>query len=98
MPSTLLFNEMAAWRPAMRSSLAVAGSGGQEGGIGGGGGAKGGGGDGGVGGEIVVATMDPLASPRLEVIYENDEQDDEAAWDTEWAAYAAKAAAEAAGQ
>ena len=37
-------------------------------------------------------------SPRLEVIYENDEQDEEAAWDKEWAAYAAEAAAEAAGQ
>ena len=32
MQSTLVFNEKATWRPAMRSSLAVAGSGGQDGG------------------------------------------------------------------
>ena len=54
-PSTLVLSAMAVWRPAMRSSLAFAGSGGQGGGIfglgGGGGGARGVGGDkGGTGG------------------------------------------------
>ena len=36
-PWTLVLNEMAVWRPEMRSSFAVAGSGGQAGGEGGGG-------------------------------------------------------------
>ena len=58
MPSTLVLSAIAAWRPAMRSSLAVAGSGGQGGGDAGGcrgsgesGGATGGGGEGGGGGD-----------------------------------------------
>eukprot|EP00964_Phaeocystis_antarctica_P147865 scaffold114570_cov33-Phaeocystis_antarctica.AAC.1 len=34
-PSTLVLNEMAVWRPEMRSSFAFAGSGGQAGGGGG---------------------------------------------------------------
>eukprot|EP00964_Phaeocystis_antarctica_P044040 scaffold25298_cov62-Phaeocystis_antarctica.AAC.1 len=48
-PSTLVLNEMAVWRPEMRSSFAVFGSGGQAGrggaGCGGGVGVRGGGGD-----------------------------------------------------
>ena len=50
MPSTPVLNAMAVWRPAMRSSFAVAGSGGQAGGSGGdsggGSGGEGGGGEG----------------------------------------------------
>ena len=45
-PSTLVLKEMAVWRPEMRSSFAVAGSGGQAGG-----GDKGGDRGGGLGGE-----------------------------------------------
>ena len=42
MPSTLVLNAMAVWRPEMRSSFAVAGSGGQVGGSGDSGGGSGG--------------------------------------------------------
>eukprot|EP00964_Phaeocystis_antarctica_P054095 scaffold31784_cov57-Phaeocystis_antarctica.AAC.1 len=41
-PSTLVLNEMAVWRPEMRSSFAVAGSGGSGGGDGGSGSSGGG--------------------------------------------------------
>ena len=49
-PSTLVLNEMAVWRPEMRSSFAVFGSGGNSGGGAGDGAGDGGGGDGGGGG------------------------------------------------
>ena len=66
-PSTSVLNEMAVWRPEMRSSFAFAGSGGQAGGVGGARGVGGGIG-GGIGGAIVVAAMDPLVKTSKERI------------------------------
>ena len=68
-PSTLVLNAMAVWRPAMRSSFAIAGSGGQVGGGGGGwggggaGGSAGGGGGGGGGGDGGGGRHAPFGHP-----------------------------------